>query len=153
MHHHVSRQPSGTHAPAPHRHRARRFARLGALILGMALGTSGCGGGVYLDLGWTDWGDAPPSVVLAASPTAALPGSAVRLQADANDDYRVVRVRFYRFDDSGTALWLGDDYAWPYRWDTLQPDSGRSSVRYVARAEDDSGQYRDSATLDVTVLR
>ena len=151
--HHAPRQPSPPHAPAQHRHRARRFARLGALILGMALGPAGCGGGVYLDLGWTDWGDAPPSVALAASPAAAPPGTVVRLQADASDDYRVVRVRFYRFDDSGVALWLGDDYARPYLWDTLQPDSGRGSVRYVARAEDDSGQYRDSLAFDVTVLR
>ena len=122
-----------------------------SLIALAGLMLAGCGGGIYL--GWDNSADAPPSVALVASPTAALPGSAVQLSADASDDYRVVRVSFYRVSDSGAALWLGDDRAWPYRWDSVLPESAFSSVRYFARAEDDAGQRRDSALSAVTVLR
>lgn len=131
--------------------RQRGRSRLIALVSLAGWMLAGCGGGIYL--GWDHSADAPPSVALVASPTAALPGSAVQLRADASDDYRVVRVSFYRVSDNGTALWLGDDYAWPYRWDSVLPDSAYSSVRYFARAEDDAGQTRDSALFGVTVLR
>ncbi len=122
-----------------------------SLIALAGLMLAGCGGGIYL--GWDNSADAPPSVALVASPAAALPGSAVQLSADASDDYRVVRVSFYRVGDNGVALWLGDDYARPYRWDSVLPESAFSSVRYFARAEDDAGQRRDSALSAVTVLR
>lgn len=133
----------------PHLRHSRRSRITLAGLAGLIL--TGCGGGIYL--GWDNSADAPPSVALVASPTATLPGSAVQLSADASDDYRVVRVSFYRLSDSGTALWLGDDYSWPYRWDSVLPESAYSSVRYFARAEDDAGQRRDSAPYNVTVLR
>ena len=48
---------------------------------------------------------------------------------------------------------LGSDGSAPYHFDTRQPDTSAASVGYFARAVDDVGQYNDSPSVSVTVLR
>ena len=113
---------------------------------------AGCGGGVYIGYGNYD-DDRAPLVSLAASTGAASPGQTVTLMAAASDDHRVDRVEFFRIDANGNAVALGSDGSAPYHFDTRQPDTSAASVRYFARAVDDVGQYNDSPSVSVTVLR
>ena len=114
---------------------------------------AGCGGGVYIGYGNYDDDDRAPLVSLAASTGAASPGQTVTLMAAASDDHRVDRVEFFRIDANGNAVALGSDGSAPYHFDTRQPDTSAASVRYFARAVDDVGQYNDSPSVSVTVLR
>lgn len=123
--------------------------RLGIGLLAAAV-LSGCGGGIYL--GWSDTGDAPPDVNLAASPNSASAGSTVRLIAAASDDYAVSRVEFYRIEPGGSSVFLGQDGRAPYQFDTVLPDGARGSVSYYAIAVDDVGQSTSSRAVSVTLL-
>jgi hypothetical protein len=93
--------------------------------------------------------DDPPSVSLAAAPQEGAIGERIGLVAAADDDYRVVEVRFYRVDTGGDTL-LGIDGSAPYALETALP-AGSSSVRYFAHAVDDAGQGTDSQEVVVTV--
>ncbi|MFM2056377.1 MAG: hypothetical protein RLY71_762 [Pseudomonadota bacterium] len=126
-----------------------RRHQLGIGLLATVL-LSSCGGGIYL--GWSDTGDAPPDVNLAASPNAASPGSTVRLIAAASDDYAVSRVEFYRIEPGGGSAFLGQDGRAPYQLDTVLPDGARGSVSYYAIAVDDVGQSTSSRAVSVTLL-
>ena len=139
---------------------AKRFPRAQGLAAGLAvmalaagLGLAGCGGGVYIGYDYSGGDDRPPQVSLAASPGAAAPGQAVTLVAAASDDHRVVRVEFFRLEPNGNAVALGSDASAPFQLETLQPVTSATSVRYFARAVDDVGQYDDSPSVSVTVLR
>jgi hypothetical protein len=122
-----------------------------AAALGWMLTIAGCGGGIYIGYGSDD--DRAPFVSLTASTNAAAAGQTVTLMAAASDDHRVDRVEFFRIDAGGSAVALGSDGSAPYHFDTRQPDTSATSVRYFARAVDDVGQYNDSASVSVTVLR
>lgn len=137
--------------------RATRFAaalqvpqRRWAVLLGAVL-LGGCGGGIYL--GWSDIDDAPPTIELVVSPTAAQPGNTIQLSAAASDDYAINRVEFYRVATSGANVYLGLDGRSPYQFSTTLPDTTAGSVSYYAVAMDDIGQTTRSALVTVTVLR
>jgi hypothetical protein len=119
-------------------------ALLAALV---ALGPTGCYGSFSLGVGPDD---DPPSVSLAAAPTTAAPGELIGLVAAADDDYAVREVQFLRIDVGGRTL-LGIDSSAPYALETAVPVGAAGSVRYVARANDDAGQDRDSHEVVVTV--
>jgi len=129
---------------------ARPLARAAAALL-LAAGLASCGGGVYLgiEIGGPD--DRPPYVSLAVSPDAAARGQALRLSADANDDYGVDYVEFYRLDSGGSVL-LGVDGRGPFEFVTAVPGNAPGSLQFLARAVDGGGQFRDSAVVTVTVL-
>lgn len=109
---------------------------------------AGCGGEVYL--GYDYFPDDPPNVDLAASTDVAAPNEAVRLVAAASDDFAVDRVSFYRIDNGRSVLLVTDRSA-PWQLDTVIPVDAAGSVRYFARAVDDSGQSRDSTVVTVFV--
>jgi hypothetical protein len=94
--------------------------------------------------------DDAPSVSLAAAPQEAAPGELIGLVAAADDDYRVVEVRFYRVDTSGDTL-LGIDGSAPHALETALPAGSSASVRYFAQAVDDAGQRADSQEVAVAV--
>ncbi|MEW6706919.1 MAG: Ig-like domain-containing protein [Pseudomonadota bacterium] len=123
--------------------------RLGVMLPAAALALAACGGGVWLGFGDRD---DPPDVSLAAPPGAA-PGQTVRLAAAASDDFAVDYVAFYRFDDNGNSVYLGRDESAPYDWDAVMPNTSADRVRFLARAVDDVGQWADSETVSVAVLR
>jgi hypothetical protein len=138
-----------THRPLPR----RRLRHLSAVaILGAAL-ASGCGGGIVISLGNDGYGgDNPPEVSLVADVAAARAGAPIQLSAAASDDYAVDSVEFFRIDPDNVSTALGRDRSPPWGWSTTMPDAnafGGSSVRYYARATDDAGQTRNSATITV----
>jgi hypothetical protein len=116
-------------------------------VLALAASVSGCGVGLSLGYGPDD---DPPSVSLAASPSAAPPGAVIGLVAAANDDFVLREVRFYRVDALGDTL-LGRDSDAPFALETVLPSNAASEVRYFARAVDDAGQTSDSRDVIVTV--
>jgi hypothetical protein len=113
----------------------------------LAASLAGCYGSVSFGIGPDD---DPPSVSLAAAPTAAAPGETIGLVAAANDDYEVREVQFYRIDVGGDTL-LGRDRQAPYTLETVLPSGAGGTVRYFARAIDDAGQDSESAIVVVTV--
>jgi hypothetical protein len=132
--------------------RVHRFGRLArAALLASAAALAGCGGGLWI--GYSDVDDDLPEVSLVADTGSAEPGQLLRLSAAASDDGFVERVRFYRIDDDGRALFLGDDLGSPYQLETPLPYTTAVQVRYFARAFDDFGQWNDSEVVSVTVLR
>lgn len=122
-----------------------------ALLIAGAL--AGCGGGIYIGYNGGDGFDLPPQVSLVSSISAAAPGQTITLVAAASDDYGVDRVQFFRLDSDGSANSLGTDGGSPYQLQTTMPETSAASVRYFARAFDGAGQYNDSSTVTVTVLR
>jgi hypothetical protein len=126
-------------------HRARTLAAASLLVL-----AAGCGGGLYVDLGYGFGPDDPPNVELVASTDVALPNEVIRLVAAASDDFAVDRVSFYRID-AGRSVLLDTDRSHPWQLDTVIPAAAVGSVRYFARAVDDVGQARDSAIVTVLV--
>jgi mevalonate pyrophosphate decarboxylase len=124
--------------------------RLAFVLAAATAALAACGGGVWIGIGG---GDDPPHVSLVASPASASAGQSVRLSAAASDDDFVDRVAFYRLDDNGNTVLLGEDRDEPYEWDTAMPSTVASSVRFVARAVDSIGQWTDSSTVSVSVLR
>ena len=117
------------------------------LMLPPLVALAGCGVGVSLGIGPRD---DPPSVQLAAAPQSAAPGERIGLVAAADDDYRVIEVRFYRVDVGGATL-LGIDASAPYALETTLPAGAAGEVRYFARAVDDAGQRADSQDVAVSV--
>jgi hypothetical protein len=107
----------------------------------------GCYGSLSFGIGPDD---DPPSVSLAAAPTAAAPGERIGLVAAADDDYAVREVQFFRIDVGGSTL-LGRDSSAPYALETTVPPGATGTVRYFARAVDDAGQDSDSQEVVVTV--
>jgi hypothetical protein len=127
----------------------RRWLPVCVTALALLLGS--CGGGLYV--GWdSGYGDDPPHVSLSTSASAVGVGSAVRLNAYAEDDHGVSRVDFYRIDANGRAYWICDDTRSPFQCDTAVPDSSSGVVRYYARAVDDVGQSADSNWVSITLL-
>jgi hypothetical protein len=122
------------------------LARAASAIAALAT-LGGCWLSVDLGIGPDD---DPPSVNLAAAPQAAAPGERIGLVAAANDDYRVVEVRFFRVDVGGPTL-LGVDAIAPYALETTLPVGATGTVSYFARAVDDAGQATVSASVGVTV--
>jgi hypothetical protein len=117
-------------------------------LVGLAAASlAGCYGSVSFGIGPDD---DPPSVSLAAAPTAAAPGEAIGLVAAASDDYEVREVQFFRIDVGGDTL-LGRDSVPPYTLETALPAGAGGTVRYFARAIDDAGQDSVSAVVVVTV--
>lgn len=127
-------------------------ARCAALVLGLALPLSGCGGGI-----WAAWGDGvddePPSVVLVAGVLEASQGQVVRLAAAADDDEGVESVSFYRVGDDGREVLLGSDASAPYEWEATMPTTSAAEVQFFARAVDVQGERTDSERVAVRVLR
>jgi ABC-type glycerol-3-phosphate transport system substrate-binding protein len=116
-----------------------------AALLAAAL-LAACGGGVWIGSG----GDDPPQVSLATVASASA-GQSLRLAAAASDDGFVDRVAFYRLDDDGQEVLLGDDDSAPYEWITTMPSSNRGTVRFFARAFDNTGLWTDSEIISVAV--
>jgi hypothetical protein len=117
-----------------------------------ALGLAGCGGGIYLGLGYGDALDQPPGVALTASASEALPGATVRLAAAATDDFGVDEVQFLRRNDDGSDSRLGSDGSAPYQIDITVPAVPTGTVlRYLARAVDGARQSTDSSLVSITV--
>jgi hypothetical protein len=106
-----------------------------------------CGVGLSIGIGPDD---DPPSVSLAAAPSAAAPGELIGLVAAASDDYVVREVLFFRVDAVGDTL-LARDSSAPYAVETSLPAGASSEVRYFARAVDDAGQRADSQDVVVSV--
>jgi hypothetical protein len=122
-----------------------------ALMAAAAL-LAGCGGGIYLGLGYGDDLDLPPSVALTASVTEALPGAAVRLAAAATDDFGIDEVVFLRREDDGSDTSLGIDGSEPYALDITVPAVAAGTVlRYFAQAVDGARQRSNSALVSITV--
>lgn len=119
--------------------------RLAAALATTSL--AACGVGVSVGIGPDD---DPPSVSLAAAPSAAAPGERIGLVAAASDDYVVREVLFYRVDAVGDTL-IGSDRSEPYAVETSLPTDAGTEVRYFARAVDDAGQEADSRDVAVSV--
>ncbi len=133
---------------------AKRILRAhGLAALAAVMGLAGCGGGIYIGYDYGDGDDRAPQVSRAARPGGAARGPPGSRGAAPRHDHRVVRVEFFRLEANGSAVALGSDGASPFQLDTRQPDTSATSVRYFARAVDDVGQYDDSASVSVTVLR
>ena len=116
------------------------------------LGLAGCGGGIYIGLGYGDDLDQPPAVALTASASEALPGATVRLAAAATDDFGVDEVQFMRRNDDGSDSALGSDGSAPYQLDITVPAVPAGTVlRYLARAVDRARQSTDSSLVSITV--
>jgi hypothetical protein len=94
-------------------------------------------------------GDEPPSVNLAATVAAAVPGERIGLVAAASDDWRVDEVSFYRVEPNGSATLLERDRSDPYAAETVVPSNAVGTVQFFARARDDAGQEQDSARVSV----
>lgn len=120
-------------------------ALLAVLMVSAVL--AACGGGVWIGY---NGGDQPPQVSLAAVSSASV-GESLRLAAAASDDGFVDHVTFYRLDDNGHAVLLGDDDTAPYEWLTTMPTSSTGAARFFARAYDNSGQWADSDTVRVVI--
>ena len=127
--------------------RAASTKRLPAALALASILLAACGGGVWLGFGS---GDDPPHVSLAA-PGSASVGQTVRLAAAASDDGFVDHVSFYRLDDNGNTVLLGRDDTEPYEWNAVMPSTGAASVRFVAQAVDNGGQWTDSDAVSVSV--
>jgi hypothetical protein len=142
--------------PDPHRALPRRLRHLSAAAILGAVLVSGCGGGIVISLGNDGYGgDNPPEVSLVADVAAASTGTPIQLSAAASDDYAVDSVEFLRIDPDNVSTALGRDRSPPWGWDTTMPNAaafGGSSVRYYARATDDAGQTRNSASVTVRQL-
>jgi hypothetical protein len=124
----------------------------GLVAVLVVLAGAGCGGGIYLGLGYGDDLDQPPAVALTASVDAALPGATVRLAAAATDDFGVDEVQFLRRNDDGSDTALGRDGSTPYEFDITVPAVPAGTVlRYLARAVDGARQSTDSALVAITV--
>jgi hypothetical protein len=120
---------------------------LAAALLLVAL--AGCGGGLYLTLGDSEFDSAPPSVSLATVSSASR-GQNIRLAAAAADDFGIRQVTFYR-DDGADGVLLGTDSGAPYESDTQIPADAVGTVSYFARATDFDGNVTQSTTVSVTV--
>jgi hypothetical protein len=94
-------------------------------------------------------GEEPPSVNLAATVAAAVPGERIGLVAAASDDWRVDEVSFYRVEPNGSATLLERDRSDPYAAETVVPSNAVGTVQFFARARDDAGQEQDSARVSV----
>jgi hypothetical protein len=130
------------------RHMPTRLAvvrcALAALVAAALL--AACGGGVWI----SSDGDRAPEVSLATVSSASA-GQSLRLAAAASDDGFIDHVAFYRIDDNGQNVLLGDDSSAPYEWVTAMPGSSNGSVRFFARAYDNAGLWADSETVTVTI--
>jgi hypothetical protein len=119
--------------------------------LAATLALSGCGGGLYVNIG--DEGDEPPSVSLVADTLQAEPGQVLRLAAAASDDFRVNEVAFYKLESDGSATFIARDEGEPYGVGIVMPNVARGAVVYFfARAYDDIGQSSDSTPVGVSAL-
>ena len=110
---------------------------------------SACGGGVYLELG-DNPNHVPPAVSLVSSVTDVRAGQTIRLAAAAASSSNIDLVTFYRWDGN-TAVQLGSDRQAPYELATTAPTDSRSSVSFMARAWDGSGNLGESQTVTVSV--
>lgn len=127
-----------------------RTVRLAAAAsLSVAL-LAGCGGSLSIGIG-DDWDD-PPEVEIDTAVDRVAPGGVLRVVAAATDDYGVDDVEFYRRDDDRWTL-IVRDRSRPFDADVPVPDDGRTEIEVFARATDDAGQSRDSASLVVAVVR
>lgn len=124
--------------------------RLVGVVLSLLVFT-GCGGGIFLEIGDDDFDNRAPSVSLAVSPESAAPGQTVRLVAAAADDFGIAQVSFFRSDAAGSVS-LGADCCAPYELDTRIPAGALGSVQFFARATDSSGFVGQSPTVNVTVV-
>ncbi len=115
----------------------------------LGLGLAGCGGGLYVS--WGPDFDQPPSVNLTSNVTSAAPGQTVRFAAAASDDFGVASVSLLRIEPDGRETSLATDTQWPWDFDTVVPNNALGTVRYFARAVDDSGQQGDSADVTITI--
>ena len=138
--------------------RAPAFRRFLLVAPALLLALAGCGGGFWFVAGDVEGEgegevDAPPTIALAASPTAARPGEVVELAVAAGDDFAVDHVAFYRLDPatSGATLLALDNEA-PYRTDVVMPVTATTAVGFFARAVDDVGQASDSVVVGVAAL-
>ena len=111
---------------------------------------TGCGGGLWIGFGDSDWDDSPPSVSLVATSPTVTAGGTLRVVAAAADDSGIDRVAFYRRDAIGWTF-LGSDPAAPYEWFVPVPADGRSVLEVFARATDRAGLEADSDVLQVPV--
>lgn len=119
--------------------------------IGAAALLAGCGGGVYLSFQIGDGGDdGGPSVSLVASTTTASRGGIVRLSATARDDDGVDYVAFYR--DDGNWTLLARDPTSPYVYSAPIPSDAGSTVRFLARAVDFTGDAGESSVVTIDVV-
>jgi hypothetical protein len=126
-------------------------ARRLACVLLPACMLAGCGGGFSLYYGG-DYDGWAPSVSLAAAHNTVVAGQMVRLVAAAADENGIEYVEFYRLD-GGAAVLLGSDPTPPYEWDAVAPDDGRALLRVFARATDRAGNWADSNTVSISIVR
>ena len=132
----------------------KRVIALPSIAAAIALVVSACGGGFYVGIGG-DFGNAPPSVSLAAAVTSVQAGQTVRLVAAAADDDAIDNVAFYRVDAGGAVLLgtLDASADGRYEWHAVMPADGRTSFTTFARATDSDGNRTDSAWLTLPAAR
>jgi hypothetical protein len=128
-------------------YRRSTLARLALAVLAAPALLASCGGGIWIGY---DGNDQPPQVSLATVATAQV-GENIRLAAAASDDGYIDYVAFYRVDDNGQSVRLGDDGSAPYDWVTPMPSSSTGSVRFFARAFDNDGHWADSDEVSVAI--
>jgi hypothetical protein len=117
------------------------------VALGAPAWLAACGGGIWIGYNGSDQ---PPQVSLATVSSASV-GQSVRLAAAASDDGFIDHVSFYRIDDNGQDVLLGEDNTAPYELTVMMPSSVGGSVRFFAQAVDNIGQSADSATVSVAI--
>ena len=128
--------------------------RLGAPLLvgSLTLGLAACGGGFSLGINIGDDFDfSPPSISIAASPSAVRAGDSVRIVAAAADESGIEAVSFYRLDGNSAVL-LGSVGSEPYQWLVVAPGDGRATLRVFATALDRAGNRADSGTVSVDIV-
>jgi hypothetical protein len=91
--------------------------------------------------------DENPEIALQAGASAVVAPGTVTLRADATDAFGIARVKFYR----GLQL-IGEDATAPYTMAHAVTFADLGAQRYIAIAQDSSGNTRMSNVVDVTVL-
>lgn len=94
--------------------------------------------------------DDPPHATLIVRPDRAARGQLLQLSASADDDFGVLRVRFFRVSVGGSVE-LGTVSDQPYVLSTVMPADAEGEVDFFVKVTDNGGNTRDSDRVGVQV--